>query len=54
MKDQSVTLTHKEYHEIMKKPPFKCDLWGQDAIDYDNFIDTKIEEFKKEQREKCN
>ncbi len=49
MKDQSLVLiTHKEYHAIMKRPRFKGgDLWGQDAIDYDNFIDTKIQEFLK-------
>ncbi len=51
MKDQSLVLiTHKEYHAIMKRPRFKGgDLWGQDAIDYDDFIDTKIQEFLKEQ-----
>ena len=49
MPDQSLTLlTHKEFHVIMKRPPFKADLWGQDAIDYDDFVDTKIQEFLKE------
>ena len=52
MKDRLYILTHKEYHAIMKKPRFKCDLWGQDAIDYDTFIDTKIQEFIKEKKDK--
>jgi len=40
-------LSHKEFHTIMKRPQFKCDLSGQDASDYDDFIDTKIQEFIK-------
>jgi hypothetical protein len=38
-------LTHKEFHAIMKRPQFKCDLTGQDATDYDDFIDAKIQEY---------
>ena len=51
MKEQSLVLiTHKEFHAIMKRPRFKGgDLWGQDAIDYDAFIDTKIQEFLSDQ-----
>lgn len=38
-------LTHKEFHAIMNRPQFKCDLTGQDATDYDDFIDAKIQEY---------
>ena len=38
-------LTHKEFHTIMNRPQFKCDLTGQDATDYDDFIDAKIQEY---------
>ena len=38
-------LTHKEFHAIMNRPQFKCDLSGQDADDYDDFIDAKIQEY---------
>jgi hypothetical protein len=48
MNDQSITyLSHKEFHVIMNRPQFKCDLTGQDADDYDTFIDAKIQEFIK-------
>ena len=39
-----LSLTHKEFHVIMNRPQFKCDLTGQDASDYDDFIDAKIHE----------
>jgi hypothetical protein len=54
---QSLTeLSHKEFHAIMSRPQFKCDLSGQDATDYDDFIDAKIQEFIKAHNEKvdCN
>jgi hypothetical protein len=38
-------LSHKEFHAIMNRPQFKCDLSGQDADDYDTFIDAKIQEY---------
>jgi hypothetical protein len=38
-------LTHKEFHAIMNRPQFKCDLSGQDADDYHAFIDAKIQEY---------
>ena len=37
--------THKEFHTIMNRPQFKCDLTGQDATDYDDFIDAKIQDY---------
>jgi len=40
-------LSHKEFYTIMNRPQFKCDLSGQDATDYDDFIDTKIQQFIK-------
>ena len=40
-------LSHKEFHAIMNRPQFKCDLSGQDANDYHAFIDAKIQEFIK-------
>ena len=40
-------LTHKEFHIIMNRPQFKSDLTGQDATDYDDFIDAKIQEYIK-------
>ena len=40
-----ISLTHKEFHVIMNRPQFKCDLTGQDATDYDDFIDAKIQEY---------
>jgi len=46
--DQSlVELTHKEFHIMMNRPQFKSDLTGQDASDYDDFIDEKIQEYIK-------
>ena len=38
-------ISHKEFHTIMNRPQFKCDLTGQDATDYDDFIDAKIQEY---------
>lgn len=40
-------ISHKEFHIIMNRPQFKSDLTGQDASDYDDFIDAKIQEFIK-------
>ena len=40
-------LSHKEFHIIMNRPQFKSDLTGQDASDYDDFIDAKIQEYIK-------
>ena len=45
MTDNPPLLTHKEFHAIMNRPQFKCDLSGQDATDYDDFIDAKIQEY---------
>ena len=42
-----VYLSHKEFHIIMNRPQFKSDLTGQDASDYDDFIDAKIQEYIK-------
>ena len=42
-----VYITHKEFHIIMNRPQFKSDLTGQDATDYDDFIDAKIQEYIK-------
>ena len=51
--NQSLTeLSHKEFHIIMNRPQFKCDLTGQDATDYDDFIDAKIQEYIKEHNSK--
>ena len=51
--NQSLTeLSHKEFHIIMNRPQFKCDLTGQDATDYDDFIDAKIQEFIKAHNDK--
>lgn len=47
-----VYLSHKEFHIIMNRPQFKSDLTGQDATDYDNFIDAKIQEFIKAHNDK--
>ena len=55
MTEKSITennLTHKEFHAIMNRPQFKCDLSGQDADDYHAFIDAKIQEFIKEHNDK--
>jgi len=38
-------ISHKEFHIIMNRPQFKNDLTGQDASDYDDFIDAKIQEY---------
>jgi hypothetical protein len=38
-------ISHKEFHIIMNRPQFKSDLTGQDASDYDDFIDAKIQEY---------
>jgi len=38
-------ISHKEFHIIMNRPQFKSDLTGQDATDYDAFIDAKIQEY---------
>jgi hypothetical protein len=47
-KTQSLAyLSHKEFHIIMNRPQFKSDLTGQDATDYDDFIDAKIQEYIK-------
>jgi hypothetical protein len=58
MIDQSITyiteLSHKEFYAIMNRPQFKCDLSGQDAYDYDVFIDAKIQEFIKAHNDKVN
>jgi hypothetical protein len=40
-------ISHKEFHIIMNRPQFKSDLTGQDATDYDDFIDAKIQEYIK-------
>ena len=40
-----LSLSHKEFHAIMNRPQFKCDLSGQDATDYNDFIDAKIQEY---------
>ena len=45
-------LSHKEFHIIMNRPQFKSDLTGQDADDYDTFIDAKIQEFIKAHNDK--
>ena len=47
-----LSLTHKEFHAIMNRPQFKCDLSGQDASDYDEFIDAKIQEYIKAHNDK--
>ncbi len=56
MNDQSpkyiTELSHKEFHIIMNRPQFKSDLSGQDADDYDAFIDKKIQEFIKAHNDK--
>ena len=56
MNDQSpkyiTKLSHKEFHIIMNRPQFKNDLAGQDADDYDAFIDKKIQEFIKAHNDK--
>jgi hypothetical protein len=58
MTDQSLTylteLSHKEFHIIMNRPQFKSDLAGQDATDYDTFIDAKIQEFIKAYNDKVD
>ena len=58
MTDQSLTylteLSHKEFHIIMNRPPFKSDLSGQDADDYDAFVDKKIKEFIKAHNDKVS
>ena len=45
-------LSHKEFHIIMNRPQFKSDLTGQDATDYDDFIDAKIQEYIKAHNDK--
>ncbi len=45
-------LSHKEFHIIMNRPQFKSDLTGQDASDYDDFIDAKIQEYIKAHNDK--
>jgi hypothetical protein len=45
-------LTHKEFHAIMNRSQFTCDLSGQDADDYDAFIDAKIREYIKAHNDK--
>ncbi len=45
-------LSHKEFHIIMNRPQFKNDLTGQDASDYDDFIDAKIQEYIKAHNDK--
>ena len=47
-------LSHKEFHIIMNRPQFKCDLSGQDASNYDEFIDAKIQEFIKAHNDKVD
>jgi hypothetical protein len=49
-----VYLSHKEFHTIMNRPQFKCDLSGQDASDYDDFIDAKIQEYIKATNDKVS
>ena len=51
-KQPLVELTHKEFHAIMNRPQFKCDLSGQDASDYDEFVDAKIQEYIKSHNDK--
>lgn len=45
-------LSHKEFHIIMNRPQFKSDLTGQDADDYDAWINEKIQEFIKAHNDK--
>jgi hypothetical protein len=45
-------LSHKEFHIIMNRTQFNSDLTGQDASDYDAFIDAKIQEFIKAHNDK--
>lgn len=53
MTTQPITyLSHKVFHSIMNRPQFKCDLTGQDADDYYDFIDIKIQEFIKSHNDK--
>ena len=45
-------ISHKEFHIIMNRPQFKNYLTGQDASDYDDFIDAKIQEYIKAHNDK--